>query len=238
MSKESFQAISSAATFPRLRDVAFEHLLDLGVTKLSYHHHPPIGAFDYSQTITIASVGFPERWIKQYVEHDYLSADPIVRYASTATRPFRWSEISNLTDISQKERSYLRQVMKHNLGDGLAVPVFGPHGRDGYFGVGFNENACPTDSYEQSQVQHFCQNIHLRYCELLQASTPTIPKLSVQERAALKLVIHGLTNAQIASEMGVTKKTVATYLDRCFDKLDVHDRMAAALKSHAAGLLD
>ena len=238
MLKTLLRETMDARSFPRLRDVAFRFFSELGAARLSYHHYPPLGAVDYTPKITVAAVGYPDEWIKIYMRDELYKRDPVVRFAATATRPFIWSEIGRLIELNSAERAYVSSTIKLVKGDGLAVPVFGPHGRNGYFGVGYLGQSCPTDVGIQADIQVGCQMVHLRSCELLQQALPNPPDLSTQERAVLNLVSRGKTNTAIAAELGVSKKTVATYIDRCFDKLDVNDRMTAALRALASGLLD
>lgn len=238
MWKALLEQTLEASTFACLRSVAFDYFSGLGASRLSYHHYPPLGAVDYTPKITVAAVGYPDSWINTYMKQELYKDDPIIRHAAIATRPFRWEDIQDLTELSAAEKRFLSFVSEYEVGEGLAVPVFGPHGRNGYFGVGYLNSACPIDLRIQAEIQMGCQLVHLRYCELLREALPHLPDLSSQERTVLQLVSQGLTNSAIADQMRVSKKTVATYLGRCFDKLDVHDRMTAALRALAAGLLD
>lgn len=238
MSKELFEKSLKVETFLELRDLAASYFGQFGATKLSYHHCPPLGAIDYEPRITVTTYGYPDKWVKTYIENAFYTRDPISNYATVAIRPFRWKEIDKYVEVTEAEREFLDILSQQNLGDGLVVPLFGPRGRNGYVSLGFADKECPTDLYEQRRMQEAAQNLHLRYCELLQASMPAPPELSQQERATLKLVARGHTNTGIAEQMGVRPKTVATYLDRSFSKLGVNDRMTAALRALSTGLLD
>lgn len=58
------------------------------------------------------------------------------------------------------------------------------------------------------------------------AVTPEGVALSNRERDVLALVVQGLTNRQIASELGVGQSTAKTYVARLFDKFNVNSRSA------------
>lgn len=53
------------------------------------------------------------------------------------------------------------------------------------------------------------------------------PRLTPRERAIVKLILKGYKDAAIASELGVSKNTVATHLRRLYSKWHVHTRSAA-----------
>lgn len=60
--------------------------------------------------------------------------------------------------------------------------------------------------------------------------------LTVRERAVLRLLIDGLTAQSIADRLGVSPRTVHRHLGNLYRKLDVKDRLQAALLAHRLGL--
>ena len=56
------------------------------------------------------------------------------------------------------------------------------------------------------------------------SATQTGKKLTRREGEVAKLVARGLTNRQIASELFVSERTVATHVGRILKKLGVHSR--------------
>lgn len=62
--------------------------------------------------------------------------------------------------------------------------------------------------------------------------------LSEQEQAILRLVARGLNNSDIANQMHLSKGAVQHYISSIFDKLDVADRIQAAIISLRFGLVD
>ena len=64
----------------------------------------------------------------------------------------------------------------------------------------------------------------------------SLPELTDREREILKLIARGHSNAQIADELAITLKTVRNHASNIFNKLQVADRLQAALRARAAGL--
>jgi DNA-binding NarL/FixJ family response regulator len=68
-------------------------------------------------------------------------------------------------------------------------------------------------------------------------SHPARPRLSEREKAVLRLVAEGCTNAEIGRRLYIGESTVKTHLLRVFGKLGVDDRTAAVTSAMREGLL-
>ena len=62
------------------------------------------------------------------------------------------------------------------------------------------------------------------------------PELTERERAILRLIAQGRSNAQIGHELSLSTKTVANHVSNILSKLQVADRAQAMLRARAAGL--
>lgn len=87
---------------------------------MSNHHIPPPGVPD-GDAIRVASMGFPEEWVRRYVSNKMHLIDPITIFAKQATEPFFWKDIGNLGEITPKEQQYLDNLEREDLGDGLGL---------------------------------------------------------------------------------------------------------------------
>jgi DNA-binding NarL/FixJ family response regulator len=61
-----------------------------------------------------------------------------------------------------------------------------------------------------------------------------VDELTQREREVLELVVHGLSNKEIAERLSVTAEGVRWHLKRIYQKLHVHSRTEAALKFRPA----
>ncbi|GIH80882.1 response regulator transcription factor [Planobispora longispora] len=80
-----------------------------------------------------------------------------------------------------------------------------------------------------SRVAEFFQNSTV-------ADNPVFPQLTSREREILALVAAGRSNAQIASALFLSPKTVRNNVSNIFAKLHVADRAEAIVRAREAGL--
>lgn len=62
-------------------------------------------------------------------------------------------------------------------------------------------------------------------------------KLSPREFEVLKWVVQGLSNSEIGSRLGIKPRTVATHLERIFEKTGISSRLLLAVRATELGLL-
>ncbi|MEO0423548.1 MAG: LuxR family transcriptional regulator [Pseudomonadota bacterium] len=230
-------SLRGTASFEDLRLTFVDALSRLGIKRMSYHHLPPLGASDFQSHIAVFAHGFPDDWVSRYVDERLYRVDPISRKAADAALPFRWSAVTAFGDLSQAERRYLDMLDAAQLGDGLAIPVFGPHGRNGYVGLGFGTATLPIDEVQTGLLHWVAQLGHLTYCNLLRVAPADEVKLAPREREVLQLAARGKSNAAIAEALEVSRHTVDTHVRRVFSKLDVGDRVTAVLRALSLGLI-
>lgn len=229
--------INSVASFQELRETCIRQYRALGAVRMSYHHLPPIGAQGFSDTVTLTTDGFPPNVVERYRSRDYHKIDPVIRLALQATHPFLWSDAFKLPNLSEAEKAYVDEAISENLGDGVAIPVFGPMGRNGYNGMGFGKGNPPFCERVVAELQICAQATHLQYCRMLMARSPSPISLSAREREVLLQLSHGRSKPQIAEASQLSQNTVDTYVRRIFDKLGVSDRTTAILRAMALGLI-
>lgn len=172
-------------------------------------------------------------------DHDALSKkarvrDPVNQAAMQSAEPFSWDQIKDLVVLSDIQRVFLKTVFS-NLEQTITVPVFGPAGRNGYF--------CfeATHLTEFKQMYPICNAVlqlaHKKICLFAPAETGVLQNLTARERDVLQLLAYGKSNATIATILNISRHTVDTYIRRIYEKLDVSDRVSAAVKAQGSGLI-
>ena len=231
------RAVTAAHELSQIQFAMESYCSSVRIPMFSYYHYPPVGAVDFGPDIQVYNFGWPADWVETYRNADYLHIDPLPRVAAQRTLPFWWSEVEKMTHLDAAERAYLKAVRAQNFGPGLAIPVFGPNGRHGYYAAGIGHQRPLLDEHEIAELHAACQLAHLRFCDLIIGSLPEHVNLSDRERQILSFVVRGHSNQMIAAKLNISANTVDTYVRRCFDKLDVHDRVTAGLRGLALGLV-
>ncbi|MDJ0917587.1 MAG: LuxR family transcriptional regulator [Woeseiaceae bacterium] len=234
---ELIQRLQVVKDFGELKATYVECLSDMGVRMMSYHHLPPIGAPDYTPHLTVVAHGFPEDWVRRYVDEELYLIDPIPPNAARVLLPFKWSDAWHFSDLTEDNKRYLEMMKDAELGDGLAIPVYGPHGREGYAGYGFGQPELSLDAVQIALFRWAAQLGHLYYCDLLLSVPDRDVQLSPREREVLQWTAYGKSNAVIAEILGMSPHTVDTYMRRIFEKLHVADRVTASLRALSLGLI-
>jgi DNA-binding NarL/FixJ family response regulator len=64
---------------------------------------------------------------------------------------------------------------------------------------------------------------------------PALAELTPRELEVLRLIAHGLSNADIAAELVTSMATVKTHVNRIFRKLGVAERAQAVVLAYESG---
>ena len=65
-----------------------------------------------------------------------------------------------------------------------------------------------------------------------------VDELTAREREILRLIVAGLSNAEIGSELYISDTTVKTHVTHILQKLDLRDRVQAVVLAYETGLFD
>ena len=65
-----------------------------------------------------------------------------------------------------------------------------------------------------------------------------LDELTAREREILRLIVNGLSNAEIAHELYISDTTVKTHVTHILQKLNLRDRVQAVVLAHQTGLFE
>ena len=80
------------------------------------------------------------------------------------------------------------------------------------------------------KIQSLAQVLHIRYCWLIEKLQIQV-KLTPREAEVLELITFGKSNVEIGLILNISANTVAVYVKSIFIKLNVSDRVSAAMRA-------
>lgn len=227
--------ISSTEEIDALWALATGHLSKVGFGGIAYillqrgQPEMPLAIFEHGKTDKIN---------ESYREMGYAQHDPAARYALTTGKPFNVDQLPELTSFSRLEAKVYHTLQEIGATNMLILPVFGPGTAHGLFALGFPSEPGLLSRLNWAELQAVAQLVHLRTIALQPDGTRTLANpLSERELEILRWVAQGKSNSVIADILEIASATVDTYLRRIFEKLEVTDRTAAAVRGVSYGLI-
>jgi len=179
---------------------------------------------------SVVRPALPERLHDAWAEHGH--ENPLIqRYARTAdTRPYRFSDVvsqGELHSLALFREFYAELGVEHQIA--FVVKVSPPL----FVGIALSRRARPyLIQIYRAALAHAALQARFR------AQGPVGPQalqlvehgLTAREAAVLSRVARGLSNADIAVELGVSERTIGKHLQHCYRKLGV------ASRSHSAAI--
>jgi DNA-binding CsgD family transcriptional regulator len=172
-----------------------------------------------------------------FAERGYGRHAPALRVAMTSGQPGLASRLARSQILTPDERAHREAIMEAGLTEALILPLYGPAGRNAAVFLGQRFDDMSYDALDWSEMQMVAQAAHSRSFAVVPQRGPESHGLSDREVEILRWVAQGKSNGMIAEILGIAPGTVDTYLRRLFEKLEVSDRTAAAVKGMGLGLL-
>jgi LuxR family transcriptional regulator/LuxR family quorum-sensing system transcriptional regulator CciR len=230
---------STVERLSRLEDV-WQAMVDFArsrrILRIGYHHLPPLGAPD-AHLLRVENAGFAEALLGQYLRARAAGIAVLANHALNSVAPVYLDDLERKPELSPAERAHLAGYRAAGVRNGLALPVFGPNGRNGLFAIEIEPETPRLPAQELHDLRWAGQAMHLRYCALLLPTLGKLPVLSTREQEVLAWVAKGKSNASIATILGISAHTVDAHLRRIYLKLGVFDRISAALRGLGFGLI-
>ena len=225
--EKTIDAINHATTIEELLESV------TSITPISmacYFYFAAVGSFEFKGLTQYHAYKMPTPILNHLKANNTHKTDKGIE-AVFSKGQFMWlTDLENdptIIDIDFSKR--LKQVLAIT-GDGLCIPLYGPNNRYGYLFMNLGRKKSECSPVFGFQVQALAQNLHVRYCLMLEKLHKTV-KLSQRESQVLELICFGKTNTEIGHILKISPNTVAGYVKQIFLKLEVSDRVSAAMRA-------
>ena len=183
--------------------------------------------------------GYPESWIKHYVDDRRFENDPVLAYARRSGLSFDWNEIDwNEPSV----RTFAEEMMSFGLSvTGFAVPI--PMSNGGQVLVSFGSDMSTDDwtsflSGHRIELELFAHHFHSR--QIVRRNEERIAEafnITPREREVMLWVANGKTSAVVSQILGISERTVRAHLDSAGRKMGVVNRTHLVAKGIAFGFI-
>lgn len=219
----------------QLFEIVKSTALKLGFDYCAYGMQSPLSI---AEPKTIMLNNYPQEWQKRYVEQQYIKVDPTVQHCMVSLQPLIWSSQSVKT---QEQKEFWEEAHSYDLNVGWAQSSRDFIGTRGMLTLARSseqlsekeQKAQYTNMYWLTQTVHSSIAKIVNDTEFAQFNL----YLTHREKEVLRWTAEGKTSAEIAQIIGVTERTVNFHLCNAMQKLNVNNKISAAIRAVMLGIL-
>lgn len=170
----------------------------------------------------VAFSDYPAEWQNIYFEERYTVIDPVVTTAKRCMRMFAWSaENCEARRSSREVRQFYSAAADFGIRSGVSIPIKTSYGRTAMITLASDRRRAELPpSWDPLQAALALAYIHIHLS--LAAVSPLkagAASLSTQEATSLSWSSYGKPMPIIAELLGISPRTVQSYLDQAREKL-------------------
>ncbi|MDB0280741.1 MULTISPECIES: LuxR family transcriptional regulator AbaR [Acinetobacter] len=218
-----------------LFEVVKSTALKLGFDYCAYGMQSPLSI---AEPKTIMLNNYPQAWQQRYVEQQYVKVDPTVQHCMVSLKPLVWSSQYTHT---QAEKDFWEEARSYGLNVGWAQSSRDFIGTRGMLTLARSsdqlsekeQKAQYTNMYWLTQTVHSSIAKIVNDVEFSQFNL----YLTNREKEVLRWTAEGKTSAEIAQILGVSERTINFHLSNSMQKLNVNNKISAAIRAVMLGLL-
>jgi DNA-binding CsgD family transcriptional regulator len=183
------------------------------------------------------------QWIERYLEMGYHEVDPIGNYYQTKNLPWIWNVEDDWMKMNRNVSEFMKDIKKHGYTGGLCIPIFSAQNTRGFINL-TSRNPTLEDIYDSLEGRAAQVVFILRYVqeEISRISLENLKNiqqnpLSSRQKEVLLWVGEGLTSKGIGEVLGISYRTVDSYLEEIQQKLGVSNRQQAVTRAVSLGYI-
>jgi LuxR family transcriptional activator of conjugal transfer of Ti plasmids len=178
---------------------------------------------------------YPSTWTTQYLNNHYERFDPVITQALEDTEPFRWGLNSGARILSVPQRELFEDAARFGIACGFTIPIHDGRGpiaavtfaADEHRATSFSRYVEAHKQVLQLMAMYF--HSHVRH-KLSPDRVVDGVSFSPREYECLEWAARGKSAWEIGQILGISRHTVATYLDNVKTKLGVRTIVQAVAR--------
>ena len=234
---EFTRRIQSALTAAEVCDELLRVTQPFGLESLIAGTIPRPGLRPTSTRSHILFAGWPERWLKRYVDRNYVYIDPIVDHVMDKPgAAFSWSDAALQGDASRERMSMMGEAREHGLAAGFAVPFVTLEGEIAMVSFGGATMNLPPQA---AGLIHLVGIFAMGRAFQLQARPRHAhERLSARELEVLRWTAVGKTAWDVSEILSIAESTVKEHLARASAKLGTTNKVHTIAEALRCGLIN
>ncbi|OKO76957.1 transcriptional regulator [Bradyrhizobium sp. NAS80.1] len=181
---------------------------------------------------------YPSRWTAHYLRRDYQIIDPVIGEALQTPEPFRWGVDFRSGFTSMAQQQVFDEAAQFGIRFGFTVPIHDGHGPVAALTFAADERRPPFEKCINShgrvlQLMAMYFHAHVRRKFAIEHDVYGI-RLSPREFECLEWASQGKSAWEIGCILGISRNTVAYYLENAKEKLGVRTVVQAVTRLAAA----
>jgi DNA-binding CsgD family transcriptional regulator len=207
-----------------------------GALTCSYHFTPALHS-QLGERSVVALDGYSAEWTRLYNDPAFRQHDPVPDYIMLTGRATSWKAAIKGQKLTPEQVNFVAVMREHGLKDGIAIPLFGPNGREAYASMSVGRTITDADTDLINDMVAIGQVAHRRVTMLVLRDFATKVDFTKRETEVLQWMARGKSNTEIGAILTISPSTVDSFARKIFAKLGVNDRISATLEGIARGLV-
>lgn len=190
-----------------------------------------------STRIDFLERGYPRGWAELYTRKQFYLIDPELGHVARTAQTLQVGRLREIRSMTSEQVEFLEVAEEFGLTDGFLVPAFGRFIQTAWIAFRQVVNSKVISEVNVAYLEAIAQATHLQYDRITIGERTDLPRLAPREVSVLQWMSAGKTNGEIATILDIGGPTVATYVQRLYQKLDVSDRASAVAKGLRFGVI-
>lgn len=179
---------------------------------------------------------YPESWMDTVRSREYISDDPVLLACQTSAVGFRWSEVSQIIELSTRQKEILASAGQAGMGEGFTVPVHIPGECMGSCsfahrpGKDLNESVLPAAHYIGCFAFEAARRL-VRKPGARKRAVAAAESLTPRQLDCVVMVARGKSDWEAAKILGVSQDTVHQHVETAKRKYGVATRAQLVIRA-------
>ncbi len=167
---------------------------------------------------------WPSEWRREYDREGYLHIDPLARHALTSGAPATWTEVMSSLPRNDPGRQVFAAAVRYGFAEGMVIPFRNGEGEIGMVTMGGDR---PKLNVDEATFLTAIASTTFFMAESLQLATSNASQrgtFTPRELDCIVLLGSGLTGAEIAKALGISRETVVSHMENARRKVGARSR--------------